>query len=127
MNSTLANKAGFSSLYGDYSLDYPAVNSFGDIESIYSYFKYFGLALAIIGVISLIAYKISSDNDKKKKTKPKNQITKTLMILGSIGLIGGGGLFIYYLYAYFYLYLPQYRNFYSELPVEATEMLKKFN
>ena len=127
MNSSLANKAGFSNLYGDYSLDYPAINSFGDIETSYSYFKYFGLSLAIIGVISLIAYKISEDQEKKKKKKSKTSTSKILMILGAIGLVGGGGLFIYYLYAYFYLYLPQYRNFFSDLPVEATEMLKNFN
>ena len=127
MNLTLANKAGFASLYGDYSLDYPTINSYGDIESKYSYFKYFGLALAIIGVIGLLAYQIKQkENKKNKKSKSKKSSFSPLLILGSAGLFFGGGLFIYYIYVYFYLYLPEYRNFYSDLPVEATDMLKNF-
>ena len=125
MDSTLANKAGFSNLYGDYSLDYPAINSFGDIEAKYMYAKYFGLALIVIGVLALISYKLKSDKDGKNKKK-KSKSSKTLLILGAVGLFLGGGMFLYYFYAYFYLYLPQYRNFYSDLPEEATELLKTF-
>ena len=125
MNSNLSNRAGFENLYGDYSLDYPAVNGFGDIESKYTYTKFFGIFMIIIGAISLVAHKYKSEDDKKNKKKSNS--TKILLWIASIFLILGTGFFAYFFYAYFYLYLPQYAKFYGELPEEARLLLKKID
>ena len=127
MNSNLTNKAGFQKLYGDYSLDYPAVNGYGSIETNYTYFKYFGLALFIVGCVAMITYLMNKDKNKNKNKNSKKENSKTMLYIASGLLAVGGGMFIFYLYAYFYIYLPQFRNFFSDLPEEGANMLKTFN
>lgn len=125
MNSNLSNKAAFENLYGDFSLDYPAINSFGDIDSNYKYFKLLGLFMIIIGAVALVAYKYKADDDKKQETKTKS--TEILLWIASVFLLVGGGLFTYFFYAYFYLFLPQYTQFHAELPPDARILLKNFD
>ena len=125
MNSNLLNKAGFEKLYGYLSLDYSTINSFGGLESNYLYSKYIGIALIIIGIVALIADRMNKKENKENKKK--NKKTSTLMIIATLSLLAGSGLFLYYIYIYFYVYLEQYKNFYSELDDDGREMLKEIN
>lgn len=115
-STPLTKEQNFASLYGLYSKGLTYVSKHGDIKPIFKS-PFFGFFLALL--TSFFSYFGS------KSDGITTAIKKFLQILAILFLVIAIGCFISYIFLYLKNYLPEYRNWYARLPIEAVTLLDK--
>ena len=126
MDSNNLKKASFAYEYGDTSLDYDSINTYGAISEKYSFYKIIGIATFVIFVLAVLGgVKTKTEEDKFKK-KEKSNLSTILFIIAGVLLIISFSCLGYYFYAFSVLYLGEYRDYYSDLPEDGINRLRNF-
>jgi hypothetical protein len=122
-NSANNSKVNFINKYGNFANNYNKLTSLGEQQSVWFYF------ITVMSLILTISLFLISKEEKDLDNKPieKTSLKKTLRLVAWITLGIFIISFIYSGYAYLFSYLPQYNEWFKNLPREAQNELKILN
>jgi hypothetical protein len=122
-NQTTLSKVDFVNKYGDLAFKYDKLNATGEQKNALFYFVPVILLILMIIFFSKSAQKVDENNKPIERTSSEN-ILRILAWVSLVLLIVSTG---YSGYMYFMLYLPQYNQWFSELPIDAKKQLNLIN
>ena len=123
MNLVTVSKVDFVNKYGDFSMKYDRLTATGEQKHMLFYLV--PLVLIILSIIFFVKSKQRVDeNNKLIERTSTEKVFRILAWVSIIVLILSTG---YSGYIYFMLYLPQYNQWFSELPIDAKKQLNLIN
>jgi hypothetical protein len=119
-NSEANTKVDFINKYSNFAEKYDKITPLGDQKRTWPYLI---SILLLVGVIFCFIYSKEKENKETGEKIPRNNLQKILYYFGWVLLIMFIISLIYNGYYYFVLYLPQYNEWFNNLPLEAKNQL----